>query len=343
MVTHHWPPRSHHSIYSGYERIAHYMKNLCDVKVLTWGSKPDKQVTDVPTEWVPTPPTDIFLERRLLLSLIASLRTDDFDIVHSLYSVPSVFPSLRTKTVATAHIVSQISPDNVWLRYKSMWQKVLFPRCSGILAMSKDLAKTIEMEYGGRNVVYIPHGIDTTHFDPKKANRDYFERFGEKFDLVCLTIGAHGANLPQTKRLAVSNPNVLFALVGAGQSVENIEGNILMLPRLSEEEMIDAYASCDFFFRPLKFATANNSLLEAMSMGKVTITDRIPGVVDYLDDETSFLVEDCEYQNAFELAIENPEERERRARNAHSKARNEFDWRIVTQRTMSFYQETLRG
>ncbi|MFQ5884496.1 MAG: hypothetical protein ACE5IO_05285, partial [Thermoplasmata archaeon] len=57
MVTHHWPPRTHHSTFSGYERIAHYMKELCDVSVLTWGKEIVAQDTDIQTDWVRTPST----------------------------------------------------------------------------------------------------------------------------------------------------------------------------------------------------------------------------------------------------------------------------------------------
>ncbi len=343
MVTHHWPPRTHHSTFSGYERIAHYMKELCDVSVLTWGKGAFVRETDVPTAWVWAPSTDVFLERRLLLSLSAMLRASDFDLVHSLYSVPGIFPSLKTKTLATVHIVPELSPENLWLRYKGFWQRVLFNKCSGVIAVSENLREVVQERYHPIRLLFIPHGIDTEHFSPEGVRKDYFSRMREGYDLVCLSIGLHGGDIRETARLASIFQNVLFVVVGGRPSPELNMRNIRVVSRLSENEMLEAYNSCDIFYRPLKFATANNSLLEAMSVGKAIITDRIPGVVDYLDEGCAFLVDNRDYEMAFQLAIDDSDERRRRASNAFNKARQKYDWRIVAGRTKEFYEEILRS
>ncbi|MFQ6060693.1 MAG: glycosyltransferase family 4 protein [Thermoplasmata archaeon] len=341
MVTHHWPPRTHHSVYSGYERIAHFMRELCEVKVLTWGKRTVVEGVEVPTSWVWTPSTDIFLERRLMLSISAMLQSKDFDIVHSLYSIPGVFPSLKARTVATVHIVPEISPDNLWLKYKGLWQRALFMKCSGVIAISKNLLTVIRERYRPRNLVFIPHGVDTTHFNPRNIKRGFFDRMIEDFDLVCLSIGLHGADIREMTKLASDFDNVLFVVVGSESFTGPRGKNIRVLSRLSENEMLEAYNSCDIFFRPLKFATANNSLLEAMAMGKAIVTDRIPGVVDYLDDDSAFLVRDRKYAETFQLALEDSGERRRRASNALNRARQEYDWRIVARKTKEIYAEVL--
>jgi glycosyltransferase involved in cell wall biosynthesis len=317
------------------------MKEICDVNVLTWGKEAIAEPPDVTTTWIRTPPTDTFLERRLMLSLCALLKADDFDLVHSLYSVPAAFPSLKAKTVATVHIVPEISPNNLWLRYKGLWQRALFPRCSSVIAVSNNLLEIVQEEYKPERLVFIPHGVDTDHFNPKGTRKDFFEKFGGDFDSVSLSIGLHGGDISETVRLASVFENVLFVVVGSDLASELKGKNIRVLSRLSETEMLEAYNSCDIFFRPLRFATANNSLLEAMSMGKAIITDRIPGVVDYLDTESAFLVENRQYEKAFRLAIEDPEERRERASKAFNRARQEYDWGVVARRTKEVYEEVL--
>ncbi|UCD92975.1 MAG: glycosyltransferase family 4 protein [Methanobacteriota archaeon] len=317
------------------------MKELCDVQVLTWGKETYPEGSDVPTTWVWTPSTDVFLERRLMLSLSAMFRSDDYDLVHSLYSVPSVFPSLKTKTLATVHIVPEISPDNIWLRYKGLWQRYLFPRCSGVIAVSENLGQMVQERYRPKNLRFIPHGIDTTYFSPKNASGDYFENMRDGHDLVSLSIGLHGGDVQETLRLASIFQNVLFVIVGGTLQQEFIGRNIRTLPRLSEIDMLRAYNSCDLFFRPLKFATANNSLLEAMSMGKPIVTNKIPGVIDYLDNDTAFLVENMEYEKAFRIAVEDTNERRKRASGAFNRARQEYDWRLIAKRTKEVYDEIL--
>lgn len=341
MVTHHWPPRTHHSAYSGYERIAHYMQELCDVSVLTWGKDVPTVGTEVPTTWVWTPSTDVFLERRLLLSLSATFRASDFDLVHSLYSVPGFFPSFKSKTLATVHIVPEISPDNLWLRYKGWWQKALFSRCSGVVAVSQNLRTVVQEKYKPRRVVFIPHGIDVEHFSPEGKRKDYFDAIGEGFDLVCLSLGLHGGDIQETLRLAGIFRNILFVVTGTELPASPETNNVRTVSRFSETKMLEAYNSCDLFFRPLRFATANNSLLEAMSMGKAIITDKIPGVVDYLDDESAFLVENREYEEAFRVALDDKNDRGRRASNAFNRARQNYDWSLIAKETKEVYEEIL--
>jgi glycosyltransferase involved in cell wall biosynthesis len=341
MITHHWPPLTHHSDYSGYERIAHYMKDLCEVKVLTWGKPKGTVRDDVPTKRVWTPSTDIFLERRLILSFSAALEAGDFDIVHSLYSVPAAFPALKTKVVATVHVVPEISPDNLWLQYKGKWQKFLFKRCSSVIAVSNNLLEVVKREYRPKRITFIPHGIDTDHFRPEQDAIDFFADSRSRFDLVCLTIGVHGADLVETFGLAKEHRNIQFVLVGSESHDGKKPENVVFPGRLSEEDMLNAYNSCDFFFRPLKFATANNSLLEAMAMGKAIITDRIPGVIDYLDDQNAFLVDDKDYESAFKTVINDEGDRRRRASSARKKAVSEFDWKVVAERTKEVYEDVL--
>ncbi len=341
MVTHHWPPLTHHSEYSGYERIAHYMKDICEVKVLTWGRQRGGIQDGVPTKRVWTPSTDVFLERRLMLSLSAALEADDYDIVHSLYSVPAAFPAMKTNVVATVHIVPEISPENLWLKYKGRWQKFLFKRCSSVIAVSRNLMDIVEREYRPRRISFIPHGIDTSHFRPSQDAEDFFSDSRNRFDLFCLTIGVHGADLEETFRLARDFQNIRFVLVGSRPPSDGRPNNVIFTGRLSEDEMLNAYNSCDVFFRPLKFATANNSLLEAMSMGRAIITDRIPGVIDYLDDQTAFLVDNKDYRTAFTNILKDAEERNRRASKARERAVAEFDWKVVAKRTREVYKEAL--
>jgi glycosyltransferase involved in cell wall biosynthesis len=319
------------------------MKDLCEVKVLTWGKQKDAGDDEVLTKRVWTPPTDVFLERRLMLSLNAAIDSGDFDIVHSLYSVPAVFPAMKTKVVATVHIVPEISPDNLWLQYKGKWQKFLFKRCSGVIAVSNNLLEVVREKYSPRRISFIPHGIDTKHFKPEAGGEDFFSDARGRYELVCLTVGVHGADMAETFKLARVFKNILFALVGTDPPKGGRPENVLFTGRLSENDMLRAYDSCDIFFRPLSFATANNSLLEAMSMGKAIITDRIPGVIDYLDDDTAFLVRNKDYRSAFNEAMKDEEERRRRAKNANEKALARFDWKVVAEETKAVYEEAVKS
>jgi len=53
----------------------------------------------------------------------------------------------------------------------------------------------------------------------------------------------------------------------------------------------DLYARASLLIRPLEFATANNSVLEALSMGKTILASRIPGITDYLTEKTGIFID----------------------------------------------------
>ena len=94
LVTHHWPPFTHHSPSGGYQRLAYYMAQLCDVDVLMWHKRnvamPDDGDSPFPVHRVITPSSDMFLERRLMLSWHARRMAPSFNLVHALYSVSAL-------------------------------------------------------------------------------------------------------------------------------------------------------------------------------------------------------------------------------------------------------------
>lgn len=356
LVTHHWPPFTHHSPSGGYQRLAFYMAALCDVEVLMWHKRnmalPDDSQYPFPVHRMVTPASDVLLERRLLLSWYARRMAPSFDLVHALYSAPALLPAGVCPTVASVHVLPGIKTD-LWTKLHGVIQAAAFKKTRHIIAVSTNLYDILAERYDAQMVSYIPHGIDIHAF---KAGR--FETaelrhqlLGERFRLLALQVGAHGSDIDLLCRLAARHPDVLFLIINSARlhrlsrehnHVPDDMPNIRWMRDVSEADMIAMYDASDLFLRPLKFATANNSILEAMAMSKPIITQAIPGVTDYLDEASAFLVrEDEELISVFQHAADHEEERIRKGRAARARAEKEFAWEHVARRTMDIYERVL--
>ena len=185
--------------------------------------------------------------------------------------------------------------------------------------------------------MYIPHGIDTQYFHPESLNNEEKEiLLGEDFDFISLTTGVHGSNLSFVFKMAERFSNMLFCILG--KDVYPHPPNVKFVSGISDEELKSLYNIVDIFLKPLNFATANNSILEAMSMGKPIITDAIPGVLDYLDEDCAFLVENKrDYPEIISHVLENKNERRLKGNHARKKVEKEFDWKIIAKRTSEVY------
>lgn len=342
LLTHHWPPYTHHSKYSGYERIVHYLEDLHEIDVLTWKSI-NFNYNDPPNVYRAfTPPTDFLLERRLLLSLNALSRSKNYDLIHALYSVPGLFPSFRYVTIATIHLVHDLDRENIWLRYKTLIQRVLFRNVKCLITVSSNLKNILENTYHLENVIYIPHGIDTKFFTPAPNIPPIKKRIlAEGFDFVSLTTGVNGTDKEFIFQIAEKYPSVLFCILGKRISPHPL--NVRFFSGLSDECLKSLYDCADIFIKPLNFASANNSLLEAMSMCKPIITDAISGVTDYLDDNTAFLVREREdFVQTIEEVLDNRNARDFKAINARKRAKNEFDWKVIAKKTSEVYEMVVK-
>ena len=347
LVSHHWKPYTKHSLSSGPQRMAWYLAREHDVDLLTWNKKGDYFPLDGEEPFrvcrVTTPASDLVLQRRLSLSWRAMQLAGGYDLVHALYSVPSIFPSYRKPTIATTHIIPEIKPRDPWLFYKGLIQRVLFKRVSRIITVSTNLEEILSDRYGNHRVTYIPLGIDVTTFRPGLVDVEEMREslLNGRFQHIALLVGDNGVKRSLVKNLIQMHPHVLFILVAKPLPNLNFE-NVKYAQNIPEEELFRLYEVADIFFRPLRFATANNALLEAMAMGKAIVIHKLPGVTDYVDESQAYLADtDEDFLIQFRRALENLDQSRRKGVQARRRAEQEFAWEHITKKTISVYKEVL--
>lgn len=349
LISHYWHNNSHHSLSSGYERLAYYLSELNhNITVLTCG-KINSEINLKNNLFLITrkvPITNFFFEKRLFLSYQALKIAKNFDIIHTLYSDVGLFPSLKYPTIITEHIVKELDKSDLWLKYKSLLQKAIYKKAELIIAVSQNLKLTLEEKYRLKDkVIFIPHGIDTKVFKPKGLSEALIAKKNHllhKHKFLCFSCGIQGIDSSSFIETVKQFPQILFIVTGRKENVRLT--NVINTGNISEEKLIEYYSMADFCFKPLKFATANNAILEAMAMGKVTITNKIDGVIDYLDDSCGYLASsDSDFPKLFERAMSNKNEVEEKGEKAREKAEREFSWEVIAPKIIKVYQQVLRN
>jgi glycosyltransferase involved in cell wall biosynthesis len=225
------------------------------------------------------------------------------------------------------------------MRYNSFFQKQIFKRAAAVICVSRNLKKIIEQNYNVKKVYYVPHGIDTKVFRPFKKDPKLRSRLlGRKYKKICLIVGSYGTHEAVIQGLADYMKSTLFVRVNKNIEAQHIK-NILYVSNLSEKELLNMYNVADIFFRPLNFATANNSILEAMTMQKIIVTSNVGGIREYLNNKSAYLVKDNNFKSAFEQILNNWQRAKSKAKEARRKAVKHFSWEIIAKKTYEIYKK----
>lgn len=347
LISHYWHNNSHHSLSSGYERLAFYLAKDHQVSILTGGKNNCeinlKKNFKLITKKIPN--TNFFFEKRLALSFEALKISKDYDIIHALYSDVGLFPAFKFPTIITEHTLKELE-NTWWMKYKSILQKITYSRVKLIVTVSNNLKTILEEKYGLKNkVITIPHGIDTKIYFPRKLTKkdiDKKQRLLGRHKYLCFSCGIQGIDSQTFINIARLFPQILFVVVGR-KEITNLF-NVIHPGKISEKKMIEFYSLADFCFKPLKFATANNAILEAMAMGKVTITNKIEGITDYLDDRCGYLAPTVsDFPKIFKRVMSHTNEIKDRGKKAREKAVKEFSWDVVATKILKVYQWVWKG
>lgn len=292
FLSHHWTNNSHHSRHSGFQRLVAEAAKTHEVTLITW-SKEESEYQDeqgITVITIKASRKDFLFKKRLGISRMGQKISGKFDVVHALYS-DCTFHLPEYNYIVTFHVLPGIVnyysiKQKIFIRLK-YWvlQRRAMRRSKNIVCVSNNLLNLIPQRYRSKTQL-IPHGVDTDFWDPKLCTDSAYR----DLQPFVLCVGSHGLDRQLLEDFIVQNPKVRFVLVGQGGNTEN-HNNVRCLSNLKDEELRSLYSHAAAIIKPLLFATANNSILEALSMGKTIITNRISGITDYLDDSTCVFID----------------------------------------------------
>jgi glycosyltransferase involved in cell wall biosynthesis len=188
---------------------------------------------------------------------------------------------------------------------------------------------TFNVEFPGR-VSFIPHGWWCGDGPVQRANpKPSITVVGTTFrDFEFLKV--------VMERFYELFPEVTFDLVGidaAKLGADNGPYNMRVHGRLATEAYRKVLEQSLFIFLPLTFATANNTLLEGMSLGVPVLCSDVGGVRDYVSDE-SYLARNVEDVVAFyrRQRDKSAVERQAEAETLVEHCRKNFGWHQIREK-----------
>jgi glycosyltransferase involved in cell wall biosynthesis len=287
FLSHHWTNNSHHSLHSGFQHLVHYAAAEHEVTLVTWASREqDYREGPIRVITVQSGRRDFLFKRRIAISRKGAALAPAFDAVHSLYE-DCTFALPANSFTTTFHVLPVVAhytePKHrlfLFLKYYLLQRRAL-RNAASIACVSTNLLNAIPQQYRAKSR-FIPHGVDTDFWDPALASATP--------DNYILCVGAHGLDRALLTEFVHANPTRQFVIVGLKPQLDP-SLNTRYLYGISDEDLRDLYAGAALLIRPLLFATANNSVLEALSMGKTILASRIPGITDYLTEKTGIFID----------------------------------------------------
>jgi len=188
-------------------------------------------------------------------------------------------------------------------------------------------------------VVFIPHGIDTDFFKSSDSKA--------KTERLCLFVGHMSRDFEVMREVArivgSKDKRVKFLVVTRKEHFDYFRGieNVILKTGLNDEELLRSYQQATLLILPMRYCTANNSILEAMACGLPIITTDIGGIRDYLDDNCSLLLppgKACLMADKVLELLNSKTRLEELSYRARKKAL-EFSWPNITGRIEKFYHD----
>ncbi len=214
--------------------------------------------------------------------------------------------------------------------YKSFTPKYLesrYEKLSHIIAISPTQYHFLSKQLSNPNISLIPHGIDVNHYsysyEPNLEN-PYF-----------ISIGIHGRNFSIIEKIMkqMSLSSKIKCIIVTTQKVLINAPNIEIKSNISDDELRSLYTKAQFIYLPLEFATANNSILECLSLGVPIITTDLPDTRYYIGDDNGIFIEKnakiSEYIDGFRLLHEDEKYRQILSKKGRKKSL-ELDWKKIS-------------
>lgn len=248
------------------------------------------------------------------------------------YLSPLLLKLLGKKVTYALHL----GPD-YWIERNDSWflklKRYQLRFVSGFIVLSNQQKEVYNGIFPGR-VVMIPHGA---YVAPLQCRLPAVPRY-------IAVIGDSYRDYNQLAQIILAfkerHPEVKFQLIGMKynklKGVETMD-NVICNPRLERDDYLSMLQRSTLILLPLRYATANNALLEGLAAGVPVYCSNVPGVIDYLPSQEYVFnsVEDAvaKYEHATAIS---QEELENNAARFNRYVRERYSWDVIQKQVVEF-------
>jgi glycosyltransferase involved in cell wall biosynthesis/ribosomal protein S18 acetylase RimI-like enzyme len=314
-------------------------------------------------------------DARAFAELIAILRRERFDVVHTHNPKPGILGRFAASLVGTPYIVNTVhglyaTPDDPLLkRFGVLALEGLAARCSDLelFQSEEDLRWATRLHVvNGSRAVLLGNGADLTRFDPSTIDRAYLEGLRDEFgiaqgELVVGTVGrlvgekGHREIIEAARQVRAELPHVRFIVVGGSdpekadalspQEIEAARDDVLFTGW--RDDLPELLSLMDVFVLASWREGMPRSAIEAAAMGKPLVLTNVRGCREVVRDGTEGLLVPSREPDALATAIlrllRDQRAREEMGAAARMRAVERFDEAAVADRVVSRYSDLLRA
>jgi len=261
------------------------------------------------------------------------------DAVHVLYGENQLDLLLRRRRLLRAPLVVtfHVPAHRLRERFEEV-QKHLRSGIDAAIVNARCQLPDFQRWFGAERVVFMPHGIDTTRFRPSGPPPTGAA-------LRILTVGEHMRDwaaldgiVEQCHRRGLA---VTFDIVGWDYVLPfaATAPTVTLHPRLPEETLVRLYGSADALLLPVTDATATNAALESLACGTPVISNRVGGMLDYVDEHCGWFFEKGEVLAIVDLLEAFAKDRSLglSRREAARRKALECDWSRIARQMLAVY------
>jgi glycosyltransferase involved in cell wall biosynthesis len=238
---------------------------------------------------------------------------------------------------------------------------------SAILCVGRSEYEAAKKQLPGKRVEFMPNGVDSARFKSGDGAR-FRQRHGLSNDakiILCVSrIDPQKDQLTLIKALpeiSEHEPRSHLVLIGPVTRPEylkaieqtiselGLEEKVTIIPGLAPDdpELLDAYKAASLFCLPSMHEPFGIVILEAWAAGLPVVASRVGGIPGFVVDGSDALL--FETGNTKELATKvglllvSRIQSHNLAQAGQTRARIEFDWKVIARKLESLYQELVTG
>lgn len=329
----------HHSPHSGYSRLAEYGVKHYSAEVIPIFKPLPKWLIRDRIYWQLAKGTPGYTREAMAAELTVARRIlrEKGSIFHFLYGETTYHYTGRlnnhnnNRILATFHL-PPVGIQKSWL-IEGPLRQLSAAVCVGT-SQQDYLGKII----GHNRVFFAPLGVDLDYYTPPNS-------FETRDPDLCIMVGENYRDFPTLRGVielvAYMRPQTRFVAVLPTRCYELIgeHPNLTIRSQIPEAELLELYRTASLMVLPLKDATANNAVLEAMGCGLPLIVTDVGSTRDYVNEECAALMPLYDARKMAERVVdllEAPGELKRMSKAAVEQS-TKFAWPKVVEQLKDIY------